>query len=43
VAMKSYEEGRDKILNKLKKDEDDITEIEEKPKRKPRNAKAKNI
>jgi gas vesicle protein len=45
AAMKSFEEGRDKILDKLKDDDDipeeDVEEQEEKPKRKPRKAKPK--
>jgi len=47
AAMKSFEEGRDKILEKLKPEEDDIDEEktvdeEERPKRRPRKAKPKS-
>ncbi len=47
AAMKSFEEGRDKIIEKLKHEEkevvkDDVVEEEEKPKRKPRKAKPKD-
>ena len=47
AAMKSFEEGRDKILEKLKPEDEDLVEektVEEevKPKRKPRKAKPNN-
>ena len=46
AAMKSFEEGRDKILEKLNTDEEiienNMVEEEEKPKRKPRKAKPKS-
>lgn len=47
AAMKSFEEGRDKIIEKLKHEEkevvkDEVVEEEEKPKRKPRKAKPKD-
>jgi gas vesicle protein len=46
AAMKSFEEGRDKILEKLKDDEgvveEKVEEPEVKPKRKPRRAKPKS-
>lgn len=48
AAMKSFEEGRDKILDKLKNEEDleqeeiPQEEKEEKPKRKPRKTKPKS-
>jgi len=47
AAMKSFEEGRDKIIEKLKHEEkevvkDEVVEKEEKPKRKPRKAKPKD-
>jgi gas vesicle protein len=48
AAMKSFEEGRDKILDKLKSEEDleekeiPQEEKEEKPKRKPRKTKPKS-
>jgi gas vesicle protein len=48
AAMKSFEEGRDKILEKLKPEEEEIIEEkmvdeEDKPKRKPRKAKPKSV
>ena len=52
AAMKSFEDGRDKILEKLKSEEDEVVEEKvveekvveekEKPKRKPRNTKPKS-
>ena len=46
AAMKSFEEGRDKILEKLKDDDDivekEVEEPEIKPKRKPRKPKPKS-
>ncbi len=43
AAMKSFEEGRDKIIDKLAKEKDDTGEKEEeKPKRKPRTPKSKS-
>jgi gas vesicle protein len=46
AAMKSFEEGRDKILEKLKDDEDSeddsVQEEEVKPKRRPRKTKPKS-
>ena len=46
AAMKSFEEGRDKILEKLKPEEEDIEEKtpeeKEKPKRRPRKTKPKS-
>jgi len=44
AAMKSYEEGRDKILKKLKSEEEEVdeeegVEVDELPKRKSRGAK----
>lgn len=47
AAMKSFEEGRDKIIEKLKHEEKEVVEEEvvakeEKPKRKPRKAKPKD-
>jgi gas vesicle protein len=47
AAMNSFEEGRDKILEKLKPEEEDsikekVVEEEEKPKRRPRKAKPKS-
>ena len=48
AAMKSFEEGRDKILEKLKQKEDieeeaeEVEEVEEKPKRKPRKSKPRS-
>jgi len=45
AAMKSFEEGRDKILEKLKDEdepiEEEVEEVEVKPKRKPRKTKPK--
>ncbi len=52
AAMKSFEEGRDKIIEKLKHEEkevvkdeveeEEVVEKEEKPKRRPRKAKSKD-
>jgi gas vesicle protein len=46
AAMKSFEEGRDKILEKLKDEEhtveETVEEVEDKPKRKPRRTKPKS-
>lgn len=46
AAMKSFEEGRDKILDKLtdsdETPEEEVIEEEIKPKRKPRKAKPKS-
>jgi gas vesicle protein len=46
AAMKSFEEGRNKILDKLKDDEEvvkeEVEEQEVKPKRKPRKTKPKS-
>jgi hypothetical protein len=45
AAMKSFEEGRDKILEKLKHKEnieEESEEVEEKPKRKPRKSKPRS-
>ena len=47
AAMKSFEDGRDKILEKLKSEEDEVVEEKvveekEKPKRKPRSTKPKS-
>jgi len=44
AAMKSFEQGRDKIINKITKDdvEEDVPVVEEeKPKKKPRKTKSK--
>ena len=46
AAMKSFEDGRDKILNKLKTEEQsaekEIKEVKNKTKREPRKPKPKN-
>jgi gas vesicle protein len=46
AAMKSFEEGRNKILDKLKDDadieEEEVEQEEVKPKRKPRKSKPKS-
>jgi gas vesicle protein len=43
AAMKSFEEGRDKIIDKLAKEKNEAGEKEEeKPKRKPRTPKSKS-
>lgn len=43
AAMKSFEEGRDKIIEKLTQEEgEEAPEKEEKPKRKTRKPKVKN-
>jgi gas vesicle protein len=42
AAMQSFEEGRDKIIEKMTKDDVDIPAVvEEKPKKKPRKPKSK--
>ncbi len=48
AAMKSFEEGRDKIIEKLKHEEKEVVEEEvvakeENPNRKPRKSKPKTI
>lgn len=42
AAMKSFEEGRDIVIEKLKQDTEEESPVEVKPKKKPRKTKPKN-